>query len=200
VRRLLAETIGVSPGQGLVALEAAILDHDPGLDLPPAGSPDAVRQEARATAVDPSLVEPEHPRRRSAAPPIQYVRSASGVNIAYQVTGNDEFLAQARSRGGDVPDVVVAGEVVESDPPRRLVTTFRMLMDPEMAAETSTITHEIKDLGGFCSLTVVHELAGAPRLAALVSGSLEEFGAGGGHAWVLSDLKSLLETGATLAG
>jgi len=37
-------------------------------------------------------------------------------------------------------------------------------------------------------------------LAALVSGAQEEFGAGGGHPWVLSDLKSLLETGAGLAG
>ena len=118
----------------------------------------------------------------------------------YEVRANEEFLAQARERGGDVPDVVVAGEVIEVDPPNRLVTTFRMLMDPEMAKETSRITHVIKDLGGFCSLTIIHDLEGAPTLTSLVSGSLEEFGAGGGHAWVLSDLKSLLETGSTLAG
>ena len=38
--------------------------------------------------------------------------------------------------------------MIEADPPHRLVTTFRMLMDPEMAAEAFTrITHEIKDLG-----------------------------------------------------
>jgi uncharacterized protein YndB with AHSA1/START domain len=118
----------------------------------------------------------------------------------YEVRGNEEFLAQARERGGDVPDVVVAGEVIEVDPPHRLVTTFRMLMDPEMAKEVSRLTHVIKDLGGYCSLTIIHDLEGAPTLASLVSGSLEEFGAGGGHAWVLSDLKSLLETGKTLAG
>jgi len=119
----------------------------------------------------------------------------------YEVTANEEFLAEARGRGGDVPDVVVSGDVIEVDPPHKLVTTFRMLMDPDMAAEpASRITHEINDLGGYCSLTIIHELDQSPRCAALVSGSLEEFGAGGGHAWVLSDLKSLLETGSTLAG
>jgi hypothetical protein len=47
-----------------------------------------------------------------------------------------------------------------------------------------------------CKLTVTHELAGAPATAAMVSGSDEE-GAGGGWAWILSDLKSLVETGKT---
>jgi hypothetical protein len=36
-------------------------------------------------------------------------------------------------------------------------------------------------------------------LAAIISGAYEDEGAGGGHAWVLSDLKSLLETGKPLA-
>ncbi|MGQ0671018.1 MAG: hypothetical protein ACT4PO_15380 [Actinomycetota bacterium] len=43
-------------------------------------------------------------------------------------------------------------------------------------------------------LTVVHELEGAPRLAALMRADLESEGAGGGWAEVLSDLKTLLET------
>jgi len=45
-------------------------------------------------------------------------------------------------------------------------------------------------------LTVTHELTGAPATAAMVAGS-DEAGAGGGWAWVLSDLKSMLETGKT---
>lgn len=74
-------------------------------------------------------------------------------------------------------------------------------MDPGMAAEGFTrVSYEIKALDGFCSLTVVHDLEGAPGLAAVVGGQQEEYGAGGGHAWVLSDLKSLLETGSRLAG
>ena len=49
-------------------------------------------------------------------------------------------------------------------------------------------------------LTLTHELDGAPGLATLMSGGLEEMGAGGGWAWVLSDLKSLLETGDRMDG
>ncbi len=62
------------------------------------------------------------------------------------------------------------------------------------------ISHEIKELDGFCSLTVTHDVEGAPLTAAMLAGASEDMGAGGGHAWVLSDLKSLLETGSTLAG
>jgi uncharacterized protein YndB with AHSA1/START domain len=116
---------------------------------------------------------------------------------AYRVRATTAFREAAEAGGNTLPEVIIDGEVIEADPPHRLVTTFRMLMDPEMAAEPFTrITHEIKELpGGVCSLTLVHELEGAPRLAAILSGSLEDYGAGGGHAWVLSDLKTLLETG-----
>lgn len=117
---------------------------------------------------------------------------------AYKVTANEEFKAASKAGGNDIPDVIIEGEVLEADPPHKLVTTFRMMMDPEMAAEPVTrVTHEIKELDGYCSLTLTHELDGAPRLAAVVGGDMEEYGAGGGHAWVLSDLKSLLETGAS---
>ena len=101
-----------------------------------------------------------------------------------------------------VPDVIVDGEIVESDPPRKLVQTWRMLMDPTMEAEGFTrLTHEIEAIdGGVTKLTVVHELDGAPTLAAMVAGGSEAEGAGGGWAWVLSDLKSLLESGSAMAG
>ncbi len=120
----------------------------------------------------------------------------------YEVRPTAEFRAGAEAGGNVLPDVIITGEVLEADPPRKLVTTFRMLMDPEMAAEPVTrITHEIKDTGnGVCSLTLVHELDGAPRLAAVVGGQWEDQGAGGGHAWVLSDLKTLLETGQPFSG
>ena len=100
------------------------------------------------------------------------------------------------------PEVVVDGEVIESDPPRRLVQTWRMLMDPAMEAEGFTqLTHEIEPMeDGVTKLTVIHDLAGAPQLYALLDGQSEDQGAGGGWAWVLSDLKSLLETGKPLAG
>jgi uncharacterized protein YndB with AHSA1/START domain len=112
----------------------------------------------------------------------------------YQVRPTEQFRAGSPA---PLPDVIIEGEVLEADPPRRLVTTFHMLMDPEIAAESVTrITHEIKEgEHGVCSLTLIHELEGAPKLAAIVSGRFEDQGAGGGHAWVLSDLKTLLETG-----
>jgi uncharacterized protein YndB with AHSA1/START domain len=121
----------------------------------------------------------------------------------YVVRANDDFKAAAAAQGYPCPDVVVDGEVVEADPPHRLVVTWRMLMDADIAAEGFTrVTYEIKELDGFCRLTLTHDLEGAPRSAVLVSGSFEDMGGGGGggHAWVLSDLKSLLETGKTLAG
>jgi uncharacterized protein YndB with AHSA1/START domain len=98
------------------------------------------------------------------------------------------------------PEVGVDGEVVEADPPRKLVQTFRMVMDPEMAAEGFTrLTYLIEeDKGGVTKLTVIHELEGAPRLAAVVGGAMEDQGAGGGWSWVLSGLKTVLETGKSM--
>ena len=46
---------------------------------------------------------------------------------------------------------------------------------------------------GMTELTVTHELENAPVTAAITSGQVQD--AGGGFAWILSDLKTLLETG-----
>jgi uncharacterized protein YndB with AHSA1/START domain len=101
-------------------------------------------------------------------------------------------------RAVGMPEVVVDGEVIEADPPRRLVHTWRFLWSEEIAAEGPTrVAFDIKELdNGVSSLTVTHELENAPQTAAMTSG--EDEGAGGGWAYVLSDLKSLLETGKAL--
>jgi uncharacterized protein YndB with AHSA1/START domain len=114
---------------------------------------------------------------------------------AYRTHASQEMLAMG------APEIIVDGEVIESDPPRKLVQTWRMLMDPTMEAEGFTrLTYEIAEVEhSGCKLTVTHELEGAPVLAALVAGEQEATGAGGGWAWVLSDLKSLLETGTALS-
>jgi len=104
------------------------------------------------------------------------------------------------AQGYTVPDVGVDGEVIEADPPHKLVQTWRMLMDDDLAAEGFTrLTWEIQERkNGLSRVTVTHELEGAPKLAVLLSGGMEDMGAGGGWSFVLSDLKSLLETGSAM--
>lgn len=110
---------------------------------------------------------------------------------AYVGRANEGMIAHG------APAVAVDGEVSEVDPPRKLVQTFRMLMDPSIAAEGFTrLTYEIAEReGGVCALTVTHDVTGAPGMAALMRGDFEAMGAGGGWAWTLSGLKTLLETG-----
>jgi uncharacterized protein YndB with AHSA1/START domain len=130
-------------------------------------------------------------------------RYGYGGNVSYELEPGGKFVVGASPEflAAGAPDVVVDGEVIEADPPRKLVQTWRMLMDPDMAAEGFTrLTYEIEATQYGTRLTVTHDLESAPRLAALVAGAHEDQGAGGGWAWVLSDLKSLLETGKALGG
>jgi len=153
---------------------------------------------ATPEAIWAAITKPEWTERYGYTGLVDYDLRPGG---AYTVRPTEQFKAAGAEQGRQIPDVVIEGEVLEADPPRRLVTTFRMLMDPDMAAEPATrVTHEIKEgPNGVCSLTLTHELDGSPKLAALVSGQLEDQGAGGGHAWILSDLKTLLETGKSFA-
>lgn len=109
--------------------------------------------------------------------------------------------ANAEMRQMGLPDVIIDGEVLEAAPPHRLVTTYRWLFSEENKAEGFTrITWEIVvTTAGFCKLTVTHDTAGAPMMASAISSDFSEQG-GGGWTWILSDLKSLLETGATMRG
>ncbi|GAA1003932.1 putative transcriptional regulator, ArsR family protein [Acrocarpospora pleiomorpha] len=93
-------------------------------------------------------------------------------------------------------ECLVEGEVIEVDPPYRLVQTWRPTWNDE---GFTLLTYEIEEgENGVCSLTVTHDVHGAPRTGAQVAGQVEN--AGGGWAEVLSDLKSLLETGSSLYG
>jgi uncharacterized protein YndB with AHSA1/START domain len=155
---------------------------------------------AAADAIWTALTDPDWTNRYGYTGYARYDLRPGG---AYTVEPGEGMKAQAAEFGFPLPDVIVDGEVIEADPPHRLVTTWRMLMDPTTAAEPfTTITYEITPYDGFCALTVVHDLAGAPATAIMVAGSLESGpdSGGGGHAWILSDLKSLLETGSVLAG
>ncbi len=154
----------------------------------------------RATpeAIWDAITKPEWTARYGYTGLVEYDLRPGG---AYRVRATEGFRAGAEARGNTLPEIIIDGEVIEADPPRRLVTTFRMHMDARLAAEPySRITHEIKPgEHGVCSLTLTHELEGAAGLAGIVGGAYEAHGAGGGHAWVLSDLKTLLETGTPFA-
>ncbi len=83
--------------------------------------------------------------------------------------------------------------ILVSEPPGRLVHTWRSLYDAELAKEPpSRVTWEIEPQpGGVTKLTVVHdELENSPQTATHVSG---------GWMFILSGLKTLLETGSPLA-
>lgn len=95
------------------------------------------------------------------------------------------------SASGDGTDI--EGEVIESDPPRRLVHTFRSMWGDDMAAEPpSRVTWEIEPAdGGVCQLTVTHDqLERSPKTAEQISGWF----------YILSGLKTLVETGKPMAG
>jgi uncharacterized protein YndB with AHSA1/START domain len=147
-----------------------------------------------------AITDPEWNGRYAYAAPSFYELRKGGSFKAMANQGMKDFGA---ANGFEVPDVIVDGEVLEAEPPRRLVQTWRMLMDPTTAAEPfTTLTYLIEDAKtqpGVCKLTVIHELTGAPATASMVAGT-DDAGAGGGWAWILSDLKTLLETGKALAG
>ena len=98
------------------------------------------------------------------------------------------------SVAGEENETVVDGEILESDPPRLLKHSWRALYDADQAEEPhSRVTWEIEPQdGGVTKLTVTHDqLEAAPKTAASVAGGWE---------YVLSGLKTLLETGEPLQG
>src|SRR4051794_19387122 len=132
--------------------------------------------------------------------PGQIERYGYGAPVDLELRPGGEYRGRATEAmlAVGAPVVMVEGEVLEVDAPHRLVQTWHALFDPQTSAEPeSRLTYEIEPgAAGVSKLTVTHELDGAPLTAAIVGGVVVE--AGGGWGWVLSDLKTLLETGAPL--
>jgi uncharacterized protein YndB with AHSA1/START domain len=147
---------------------------------------------ATPQAIWDAITKPEWTEKYGYAPLVEYELRAGGAFRAYPNEGMKAFP--------DMPNVIGDVEVVEADPPRKLVQTWRMLMSPELAAEGfSRLTYEIQEVrGGVSKLTVTHDLTGTPRIASVLAGEAESQGAGGGWYEVLSGLKTLLETGQQL--
>ena len=92
------------------------------------------------------------------------------------------------SSSGEIFD---AGEILESEPPRRLVIRWQHQNKPELKAEgDSFCTMEVEPAGAAVKLSITHTIEHEPsNLIAAVSG---------GWPKVISNLKSLLETGSTV--
>ena len=119
----------------------------------------------------------------------------SDVPMPSARTGDGGMRRGARVRHASYGE----GEVIEADPPRKLVHTWTFNWDEIRDEGPTRVTFEIADApGGVSKLTVTHELENAPMTAAQLAGEIE--GAGGGWPFVLSDLKTLLETGESLPG
>jgi uncharacterized protein YndB with AHSA1/START domain len=92
------------------------------------------------------------------------------------------------SSAGQILD---AGEIVEAEPPRRLVIRWRHQSKPELNAEGDSLcTMELEPTGTAVKLSITHTIEREPsNLIVAVSG---------GWPKILSNLKSLLETGSTV--
>jgi uncharacterized protein YndB with AHSA1/START domain len=114
--------------------------------------------------------------------------------------GKYRAVAPPEMQAMGMPEQLLDGEVIEADPPRKLVQTWHALWDEGVAAEQPTrVTWDIEeDDGGITRLTVTHELEGAPIHAEQVASEAKLREGGGGWSWILSDLKTLLETGKSL--
>lgn len=91
----------------------------------------------------------------------------------------------------DARTVDIVGKVVESDPPRRLVFTWARPADAADESKHSRVAIDIEPhIDGLVRLTVTHdELERDPQMLTGISG---------GWPMVLSNLKTLLETGRAL--
>ena len=81
-----------------------------------------------------------------------------------------------------------AGKIVEAEPPRRLVIRWQNQIKPELKAEGESLcTMEIEPSGTAVKLSITHTIEREPsKLITAVSG---------GWPKIISNLKSLLETG-----
>ena len=86
-----------------------------------------------------------------------------------------------------------AGEIVEAEAPRRLVIRWRHQNKPELKAEGDSLcTMELEPSGTTVKLSITHTIEREPsKLIAAVSG---------GWPKIISNLKSLLETGSIVLG
>lgn len=95
-----------------------------------------------------------------------------------------------------IPDGRVAdtGEIIEIDPPRRLVLTWRNEFRPELQEEGySRLTYELEQQGDMVKLMLTHEMLQLPSGPSKFIDAVSN-----GWPAILASLKSLVETGESL--
>ena len=118
----------------------------------------------QATAQDvwDALTGPGWTRKYGYRTLVKYDLQPGGIYLAY---------ASGRRYGQRAGDLIISGEVLEAEPPKRLVQTWHPMFDTRAAAEPPTrLTWEIhEEQTGLTAVTVRHECPGAPQTAALAS-------------------------------
>src|SRR6476661_6531062 len=90
---------------------------------------------ATPEAIWTAITDPEWTQKYGYGGRGEYELRPGGTYIAY---------TSAAMREQGAPDVAIRGEVLEADPPRKLVQTWQMVMDASMEAQGATrLTYEI---------------------------------------------------------
>jgi uncharacterized protein YndB with AHSA1/START domain/DNA-binding transcriptional ArsR family regulator len=114
------------------------------------------------------------------------------IRYYYRSTVESDWQPGSPYRYSIDGEPAIEGQILEADRPRRLVMTFSAVWDPEVAADPpSRMTWELEESGpGVTRLTVIH---------GGFESETETFRqVTGGWSWIVSGLKSLLETGEPL--
>src|SRR5262245_61892977 len=127
---------------------------------------------AAPQAIWDAITKPEWTERYGYRGPAEYELRPGG---AYRADASQTMVAMG------IQGTLVDGEVIEADPPRKLVQTYRFLFsDAHREEGYSRVTWEIAPTAsGFTRLTVTHELAGKPIMASMVASKFSETGTGG---------------------
>jgi hypothetical protein len=128
--------------------------------------------------------------QNSDAPLVERELHVGGIFRAFPNAGIRQFAK--------IHDVLIDGENLEVSATHKIVQTWRLVMEAELAVEEFTrLSHEIDAIrNGVTRLTLTHDLNGAIRLAAVIAGEFESHDAGEGSNEVGGGLKTRLGTDA----
>ena len=142
---------------------------------------------ARSTFVYVTYIRTTPEKLWSALTDAEYMKQYwFGVHCESQWTAGSSW--KMVSRDGQISD---SGEIVEAEPPRRLVIRWQHQMKPELKAEgMSQCTMELEPSGAAVKLSITHTIERDP--STLITA------VAGGWPKIISNLKSLLETGSAV--